>query len=74
MLQNIMKSAKIAIAPATLVIVVGLAVAADAPTDNKGLTASKTTTIDLSSEFPGTAGLQLRLRLLTIEPYRFAQP
>jgi len=68
MLQNIMKFSKIAIVPATLVVLAGLAVAADAPKDNKGFSASKATTIDLGSEFPGTAGLQLRLRMLTIQP------
>ena len=68
MLQHIVKSAKITIAPSILLVLAGIAVAADAPKDNKGLTASKTTTVDLSSEFPGTAGLQLRLRILTIEP------
>lgn len=68
MLQQFTKSAKIALALSTLMFLGGLAIAADAPTDNKGFSASKTTTVDLSSEFPGTAGLQLRLRLLTIEP------
>lgn len=68
MLQNIMKFSKIAIVPTTLVVLAGLAVAADAPKDNKGFSASKATTIDLGSEFPGTAGLQLRLRMLTIQP------
>src|SRR5262249_26530912 len=68
MLQTIMTYARIAIAPTALVVVVGLALAADAPADNKGFTASKTTAIDLGSEFSGTAGLQLRLRMLTIEP------
>jgi quercetin dioxygenase-like cupin family protein len=68
MLSKIMKSAKIAIAPVALVALVSLAVAEDAPKGNKGLTASKTTTIDLGSDFPSAAGLQLRLRLLTIEP------
>lgn len=42
--------------------------AADAPKDNKGYTTSKTTVVDLGSEFSGMAGRQLRLRLLTIEP------
>jgi quercetin dioxygenase-like cupin family protein len=68
MLQSINKSAKIVLAPSAVLILVGLAVAADAPKDNKGFTASKATTLDLGPEFPGTAGLQLRLRILTIEP------
>jgi quercetin dioxygenase-like cupin family protein len=42
--------------------------AADAPKDNKGYTTSKTTAVDLGSEFPGMEGRQLRFRLLTIEP------
>jgi len=46
----------------------GAAVGADAPKDNKGFTSSKPTTIDLAPEFPGAAGLQLRLRVLTIAP------
>jgi quercetin dioxygenase-like cupin family protein len=68
MMQDIMKSARIVAAPTALIVLLGLAAAADTPTDNKGFTASKTTAIDLGSEFPGTAGLQLRLRMLTIEP------
>jgi quercetin dioxygenase-like cupin family protein len=39
-----------------------------APKDNKGYTASKTTVVDLGPEIPGMAGRQLRLRVLTIEP------
>jgi quercetin dioxygenase-like cupin family protein len=39
-----------------------------APKDNKGFTASKTTTVDLGAEIPGMEGRQLRLRVLTIEP------
>jgi hypothetical protein len=42
--------------------------AAEAPKDNKGYTASKTTVVELGPEFEGMAGRQLRLRLLTIEP------
>jgi len=67
-MQNIVKFAKTAIAPATLVILASLAVAADAPKENKGFAASKTTTINLGSDFPSAAGLQLRLRVLSIEP------
>ena len=40
----------------------------DAPKDNKGYTASKTTVVDLGPEFAAMAGRQLRLRMLTIEP------
>ncbi len=42
--------------------------AADAPKDNKGFTASKTTVVELGSEIEGMAGRQLRMRVLTIEP------
>ena len=42
--------------------------AEDAPKDNKGFTASKTTVVDLGPEIEGMTGRQLRLRLLTIEP------
>lgn len=42
--------------------------AQDIPKDNKGFTASKTTTVDLGNEIEGMTGRQLRLRLLTIEP------
>jgi quercetin dioxygenase-like cupin family protein len=42
--------------------------AENAPNDDKGFTASKTTVVDLGPEIEGMAGRQLRLRLLTIEP------
>ena len=45
-----------------------VAVAADAPKGNEGFSSSKPTAIDLAPEFPGTAGLELRLRVLTIKP------
>lgn len=45
-----------------------VALAEDAPKDNKGYTASKTTVVDLGDEIEGMAGRELRLRLLTIEP------
>ena len=41
---------------------------AEAPKDNKGFTASKTTVVELGPEIEGMAGRQLRLRVLTIEP------
>lgn len=47
---------------------VNLGHAEDAPKDNKGYTASKTTVVDLGPEFEAMTGRQLRLRLLTIEP------
>jgi quercetin dioxygenase-like cupin family protein len=42
--------------------------AEDAPKDNKGYTASKTTVVELGAEIAGMEGRQLRQRLLTIEP------
>jgi quercetin dioxygenase-like cupin family protein len=45
-----------------------MAVAADAPKGNEGVSSSKPLTVDLGPEFPGTAGLELRLRVLTIKP------
>jgi quercetin dioxygenase-like cupin family protein len=38
------------------------------PKENKGFTASKTTTVDLGPEIEGMNGHQLRLRVLTLEP------
>ena len=52
-------------------LVVGGAVIAnaeDAPKDNKGFTASKTTVVDLGPEIEGMTGRELRMRMLTIEP------
>ena len=55
---------------ASLVLGCGALVAdaEDAPKENKGLTASKTTVVDLGAEIEGMTGRQLRQRLLTIEP------
>src|ERR1019366_1841886 len=67
-----MKSRKIAYALLASILVLGwgalIANAEDAPKDNKGLTASKTTVVDLGPEFEAMTGRQLRQRLLTIEP------
>ena len=67
-----MKSRNIAYALVTSILAVGwgaqLGNAQDAPKDNKGYTASKTTVVDLGPEFEAMAGRQLRLRVLTIEP------
>ena len=49
-------------------VVLGTAVAEDAPKDNKGFTTSKTVAVDLASEIEGMTGRQLRMRVLTIEP------
>jgi quercetin dioxygenase-like cupin family protein len=38
------------------------------PTENKGLTVSAPTTLDLGQEIDSTEGRQLRLRLVTLEP------
>jgi len=45
-----------------------IANAEDAPKDNRGFTASKTTVVELGPEIEGMAGRQLRMRMLTIEP------
>jgi quercetin dioxygenase-like cupin family protein len=42
--------------------------AGDAPKDNQGFTASKTTVVELGPEIEGMSGRQLRMRLLTIHP------
>ena len=67
-----MKSRKIAYALLASILVLGwgaqIVDAEDAPKDNKGYTASKTTVVDLGPEFEAMAGRELRLRLLTIEP------
>jgi quercetin dioxygenase-like cupin family protein len=67
-----MKSRNIVYALVTSILAVGwgaqIVNAQDAPKDNKGYTASKTTVVDLGPEFEAMAGRQLRLRVLTIEP------
>jgi len=45
-----------------------VAFAADAPKGNVGLSSSNPTVVDLDSEFAQTAGLELRMRVLTIAP------
>jgi len=39
-----------------------------APTENKGITITPLSAVDLGPEIPGMQGRQLRLRMLTIEP------
>ena len=67
-----MKSRKIAYALLASILVLGwgaqIANAEDAPKDNKGLTASKTTVVELGPEFEAMTGRQLRQRFLTIKP------
>ena len=66
-----MRSGNIVFASLSLALFLGCPIVAsseDAPRDNKGFTASKTTVVDLGSEIEGMTGRQLRLRLLTIEP------
>ncbi|HVY04361.1 MAG TPA: cupin domain-containing protein [Burkholderiales bacterium] len=46
----------------------GVAVGQNAPTENKGVTVSPPTFVDLSKEIDTVAGRQLRLRAVTIEP------
>lgn len=45
-----------------------MAIAEDAPKDNKGLAVSKAAVVDLGPEIAGMEGWQLRQRLFTIEP------
>jgi quercetin dioxygenase-like cupin family protein len=47
---------------------VGVAVGQNAPTENKGVSVSPPTYVDLSNEVDSVAGRQLRLRVVTIEP------
>ncbi|CAN5270664.1 hypothetical protein BH10PSE11_BH10PSE11_03420 [soil metagenome] len=66
-----MKSHQIAcwlVASAFVVAAAPIAIAEDAPKDNKGLAVSKTTVVELGSEIAGMEGWQLRQRLFTIEP------
>ncbi len=42
-----------------------------APTENKGLTITPISALDLGPEIPGMQGRQLRLRMLTFEPGGF---
>jgi quercetin dioxygenase-like cupin family protein len=51
-----------------LAFAVGVAVGQNAPTENKGVTVSAPTVVDLSKEIDTVAGRQLRLRTVTIEP------
>jgi hypothetical protein len=64
-----MKSRNIVCALLTSILALGwgaqIGNAQDAPKDNKGYTASKTTAVDLGPEFEAMAGRQL---VLTIEP------
>ena len=45
----------------------GVAVGQNAPTDNKGVSVSAPTFVELANEVDGVAGRQLRLRTVTIE-------
>lgn len=47
---------------------VPIAIAEEVPKDNKGLSVSKATVVELGSEIAGMEGWQLRQRLFTIEP------
>lgn len=51
-----------------LAFAVGVAVGQNAPTENKGVSVSGPTFVELSSEVDGVAGRQLRMRTVTIEP------
>jgi len=47
---------------------VGVAVGQNAPTENKGVSISPPTALDLGAEIDGVAGRQLRMRVVTLEP------
>ena len=66
----IRKRVAIAVASAMgMAFAVGVAVGQSTPpTENKGVTVSAPTFIDLSNEIDSVAGRQLRLRVVTIEP------
>ena len=51
-----------------LAFAVGVAVGQNAPTENKGVTVSSPTFVELANEVEGVAGRQLRMRTVTIEP------
>jgi quercetin dioxygenase-like cupin family protein len=69
--EPVMIQKRFAIAVASgmaLAFAVGVAVGQNAPTENKGVTVSPPTFVDLASEVEGVTGRQLRLRTVTIEP------
>jgi quercetin dioxygenase-like cupin family protein len=47
---------------------VGVAVGQNAPTENKGVSVSAPTFVDLTNEVDSVSGRQLRMRTVTIEP------
>ena len=51
-----------------LAFAVGVAVGQNAPTENKGVSVSAPTFVELASEVDSVSGRQLRLRSVTIEP------
>ncbi|MEO8006301.1 MAG: cupin domain-containing protein [Betaproteobacteria bacterium] len=51
-----------------LAFAVGVAVGQNAPAENRGVSPSAPTSVDLSNEIDGVAGRQLRMRIITIEP------
>jgi quercetin dioxygenase-like cupin family protein len=51
-----------------LAFAVGVAVGQNAPTENKGVSVSPPTFVDLTNEMDSVTGRQLRMRTVTIEP------
>ena len=51
-----------------LAFAVGVAVGQSAPTENRGITVSAPTFVDLTNEIDSVAGRQLRMRVVTIAP------
>ncbi len=65
----IRKRVALAVASAMgMAFAVGVAVGQNAPTENKGVSVSAPTFVDLSNEVDSIAGRQLRMRTVTIEP------
>ena len=57
-----------AISGVAVAFAAGVAVGQNAPTENKGVTVSSPTFVELANEVEGVAGRQLRMRTVTIEP------
>jgi quercetin dioxygenase-like cupin family protein len=70
--EPVMIQKRVAVAVVSVVALAfaaGVAVGQNSPpTQNKGVSASAPTFIDLTNEFDSVAGRQLRLRVVTIEP------
>jgi len=62
------RAAVVAVSGMALAFAVGVAVGQNAPTENKGVSVSAPTFVDLTNEVDSIAGRQLRMRTVTIEP------